>query len=172
MYDQRHIKGWSPLVIYAIKPDHFRMITETLNNTTEAKHLELRGNEDDLHLKVSIQLSNADETLIDMKAGADFPFALRKGNFLGLTSHFREIFSNLFLLPVTDELNRILVERYKNNCEEEEKLASAATPEYDQVNPEFVPTTPDMPKGKRKRPLEPEPWQDVDSAPGAMRKAA
>ena len=149
------------------------MITEKLNNTTNAENVQLRGNEDDLQLKVSIQLTKGDEKLIDMKAGADFPFALRKGNFLGLTSHFRDIFSNLFLLPVTDELNRILVERYKKNCEEE-KLASVATPEYDQVNPEFVPTTPDMPKGERKRPLEPDPWQnvDTDSAPSAMRKAA
>lgn len=174
MHDRRRTKGRSSLVIYEIKPDHFRMITETLNNTANAKHLELRRNEDDIHLKVSIQLSNCDEKLIDMQAGADFPFALRKDNFVSMTADFRAILNTLVLLPVSAELDRILLERYKKNCEEEEKLSSAVTPEYDQVNPEFVPTTPDMPKGKRKRPLKPEPWQDVDtdSAPGATRKAA
>jgi hypothetical protein len=149
------------------------MITEKSNNITDAENVELRGNEDDLQLKVSIQLTNGDEKLIDMQARADFPFALRKGNFVSMTADFRAILNTLVLLPVSAELDRILLERYKKNCEEE-KLATAVTPEYDQVNPEFVPTTPDMPKGKRKRPLEPEPWQDVDtdSAPGAMRKAA
>ena len=172
MHDQRHIKGWSPLVIYEIKPDHTRMITEKSNNITDVENVELRGNEDDLQLKVSIQLTNGDEMLIDMQAGADFPFALRKDNFVSMTADFRAILNTLALLPVSAELDRILLERYKKQCEEEENLASVATPEYDQVNPEFVPTTPDMPKCERKRSLEPEPWQDVDSAPGAMRKAA
>ena len=172
MHDQRRTKGRSSLVIYKIKPDHTRMITEKSNNITDAENVQLRGNEDDLQLKVSIQLTNGDEKLIDMQARADFPFALRKGNFVSMTADFRAILNTLVLLPVSAELDRILVERYKRNCDAEEKLSSAVTPEYDQVNPEFVPTTPDMPKGKRKRPLEPEPWQDVDSAPGAMRKAA
>lgn len=157
--------------------DYGSMLNDTKHNTTNNTDTQSLGNDDDLHLKVSVLVTNGNHTLIDMKAITDCPFAMKKECLIGAATDFRSLMTMLFLDPACTELRCILNERYQKLCDIEAELHPPATPEYTAVTPYLAPApsalkpvTPEMPP----KPTIGVPDLNLDflRTPGAMRKVA
>jgi hypothetical protein len=147
-------------------------VTGNNNNKTQPS-----GNGDDLHLKVSVLVTNGTETFIDMNARADLPYALKKDCLLGTATNFRELITMLLLEPAFSELRRILGDRYDSMCAKDAPQRQLVTNEvHPSPNPlpklsDFIPVTPFMAKPKKILPPNMDP-DELAAALGLDRKVA
>ena len=72
-------------------------------------------------------VTNGSNTLIDMRADTDLPFAFKKHSLIITSVEFRKLMTMLFLEPACVELHRLLTERYQMLSDQEEKQRLAST---------------------------------------------
>ena len=129
-------------------------MTKTIGlDLTDNSNTQPLGNGDDLHFKVSVMVTNGSNTLIDMRADTDLPFAFKKHSLIITSVEFRKLMTMLFLEPACVELHRLLTERYQmlSDQEEKQRLASTVKSElvdstFSQNSLDFIPVTAELPE--------------------------
>jgi hypothetical protein len=155
------------------------MTTDIHIDSTKTTDTQPLANDDDLHLKVSILVTNGSNTLIKLHADTDVPYALKKECLILASTKFQDLLMILLVDPACTEMRRLLSERYEALCARDQTRGQLVTADYSPVpaaimrdGPAFVPKSPPMQPREVVSCRETEDCAELFITPGLKTKAA